>query len=278
MIQDILPYVYDNHFEEQQPDGDSFILYFKEDSVLTVERNGELSFPYKKELPSEEGPFIYLFSISGMRFFLTDSEGKELPEGTFKTKGQFRSEKPRHLVFAGITALQIALFYKKHRYCGNCGGEMRRDLKERMMFCDRCKLPVYPTISPAVIIGVTKGDKLLLTKYAGRANAPGYALVAGFAEVGETIEETVSREVMEETGIKVKNIRYYKSQPWSMSDTLLFGFFCEADGDDPIRVDETELSVAEWIPREEITTVFDGFSLTNEMITVFKEGKLPEIL
>ncbi len=71
---------------------------------------------------------------------------------------------------------------------------------------------------PGSIIGVTDGDKILMSKYAGRAYKK-YALLAGFTEIGETIEETVQREVMEEVGLKVKNIRYYKSQPWSFSDT-----------------------------------------------------------
>lgn len=80
-------------------------------------------------------------------------------------------------------------------------------------------------------------------------------MIAGFAEVGETIEETVHREVMEEVGLKVKNLHYYKSQPWSASSTLLMGFFCEADGDDEIRLDKSELAEARWCPRAEVPGV-----------------------
>ena len=79
----------------------------------------------------------------------------------------------------------------------------------------------YPVLCPAVIVGITNGDKIILSKYEGR-RFKRYALIAGFAEIGETIEETVHREVMEEVGLKVKNLRYYKSQPWSFSGTLLF--------------------------------------------------------
>lgn len=92
-----------------------------------------------------------------------------------------------------------------------------------MMRCEHCGQMEFPKICPAVIIGVTDGNRLLMSKYAGR-DYKKYALIAGFAEIGETIEETVQREVMEEVGLKVKNLRYYKSQPWSFSDTLLFGF------------------------------------------------------
>ena len=99
-----------------------------------------------------------------------------------------------------------------------------------------------------------------------------YALIAGFTEIGETLEECVAREVMEETGLKVKNIRYYKSQPWGIVCDLLVGFFCEVDGDDTIKMDESELKVAEWRARADVELQPDQFSLTNEMMTVFKQG------
>ena len=110
-----------------------------------------------------------------------------------------------------------------------------------------------------------------MSKYAGRAYK-NYALIAGFTEIGETVEQTVAREVMEEVGLKVKNIRYYKSQPWAFTDTLLMGFYCDLDGSDAIRLDENELAVAEWFTREEIPEPVSQESLTNEMILRFKNG------
>ncbi len=98
-----------------------------------------------------------------------------------------------------------------------------------------------------------------------------YALLAGFTEIGETIEETVQREVMEEVGLKVKNIRYYKSQPWSFSDTLLMGFYCDPDGEEEITLDREELALAEWFRRDEIPVEPSRDSLTNEMIIKFKK-------
>ena len=137
--------------------------------------------------------------------------------------------------------------------------------------CPSCGNVVYPRINPAVIVGVIKGDKLLITRY--RSGYAHNALVAGFTEIGETLEETVVREVMEETGIKVKNIRYYKSQPWGMAQDILVGFFCEADGDGDIHMDESELKYAEWVSRENIVLQPNNLSLTNEMMKMFKEGK-----
>lgn len=134
---------------------------------------------------------------------------------------------------------------------------------------------IYPRINPAVIVGVTKGDKLLITRY--RTGYGNNALVAGFTEIGETLEETVAREVMEETGIKVKNVRYYKSQPWGMAQDILVGFYCDADGNDQIRMDENELKYAEWVKRDDIVLQPNNLSLTNEMMRVFKNGENAKI-
>ena len=138
------------------------------------------------------------------------------------------------------------------------------------MRCASCGNTIYPRISPAAIIAVTDGDRLVLSKYAGRAYTR-YALIAGFTEIGETAEQTVAREVMEEVGLKVKNIRYYKSQPWAFSGSLLLGFFAELDGEDEsITLDTDELSEAGWFTKDEIELEDDNLSLTREMILKFK--------
>ena len=133
---------------------------------------------------------------------------------------------------------------------------------------------IFPKIAPAVIVALTHGNKILLTKYAATRDYKKYALIAGFVEIGETVEETVEREVMEEVGLKVKNLRYYKSQPWSFTDTLLMGFFCELDGEDGITLDTDELAMAEWFEREQMPVEAEDLSLTNEMMMAFKHGKM----
>ena len=162
-----------------------------------------------------------------------------------------RAARPRYLAFAGIAGLSLHNWYSNHIFCGHCGRPMVHSESERMVHCDHCHTMIYPRICPAVIVAVRHGDKLLVSKYAGR-EYKNIALLAGFAEVGETIEETVHREVMEEVGIKVKNLQFYKSQPWCFTDTLLFGFFCDLDGDDTLKVDHGELATAGWIDRQDI--------------------------
>ena len=142
---------------------------------------------------------------------------------------------------------------------------MEESKSERALVCPSCENTVYPRINPAVIVAVRDGERLLVTQYAGRPYK-NYALIAGFAETGETIEETVLREVKEETGITVKNPEFYKSQPWGFSDSLLFGFFCDLDGTDELTVDKTELETALWVQREDLPD-------DEETVSLFKKGE-----
>ena len=142
----------------------------------------------------------------------------------------------------------------------------------RALSCD-CGNLVFPVIAPAVIVGVIHGDKILVTRYAGR-EFKGLALIAGFCEIGETAEDTVRREVMEEAGIRVKNIRYFASQPWGFASDLLLGYYAELDGSGELRIDEEELQSAAWVSREELEPVVENrLSLTGTMIERFRLGK-----
>lgn len=273
MIQDIAPKKYDNHYEEQTPKPEDWLMVYREGKVLCHFEAGQIAYPRVGELCQRQEELVYLFTISEERFFLLRGElEKELPGYDWESAPVFRNALPRYLGFAGITGQQLYGWYGANRFCGRCGRSMSMDHEERMMRCEHCGNLVYPKICPGVIVAVTNGNRLLLTKYANRPGAVNYALVAGFTEIGETLEETVEREVMEEVGLRVKNIRYYKSQPWSFSSTLLCGFFCEVDGDTSITLDHRELAVGEWFEREDIPLEDDGVSLTREMIGRFKMG------
>ena len=174
-------------------------------------------------------------------------------------------------IFAAYSAFHLDKWYRANRFSGCCGAKTQPDTVERSLVCPSCGSKTYPRINPAVIVGVKNGDRILLTKY--KSGFAHNALVAGFVEFGETLEQTVRREVMEEAGIHVKNIRYYKSQPWGIALDLLAGFYCEVDGDDTIRMDRSELKYAEWVRREDIILQPSDHSLTNEMMKRFKDGK-----
>ena len=277
MIQDISPHIYDNQYRPQPPEKDSIALYYEGHGILLKKTQEGIIFPRFRDLErlNEEiyQDYIYLFTIDEERYYLVNEINRErLSEFTLENTEVFRMAEPQFRAFAGITGYQLFNWYQSHKYCGRCGHPMKMDGKERMLFCEECHNMEFPKICPAVIIGVTDGNKLLLSKYADRAFKK-YALLAGYTEIGETVEETVKREVMEEVGLKVKNIRYYKSQPWSFTDTLLMGFYCDLDGENQITLDKEELALAEWFDREDIPVKSSRDSLTNEMMLMFKKGK-----
>ena len=276
MIQDIYPHILYNQYDAQAvPGPDSLVLSFDEKSAVLSGLDGELHFPTVAEL-GVDNDYTYLFSIDKASYYYTGRTG-HVPEGyEYRSVRDIRYSGvgPKYQIFAANTGKHLADWYRDTRYCGRCGSSMKHSDTERAMKCPDCGNTVYPRIMPAVIVGVINGDRLLLTRY--RTGFGHNALVAGFTEIGETLEQTVEREVMEETGIRVKNIRYYKSQPWGIANDILAGFYCEVDGDDNIHMDKTELKYAEWVERSEIVLQPDDSSLTNEMMKMFMEGKITE--
>ena len=275
MFQSIFPHVFSNAYSPTAPSDDSPVIVADKNAILVNEEGGRISFPTLRDFDGLKDA-QYLFDIDGSAFFgITDGVeaiSKDLPEGfRFADAHELRACSPKYSVFAGVTGWRLTTWYSDNKFCGRCGSRRVHSVSERALICPECGSTVYPRIDPAVIIGVTDKDRLLLTKYSGRSYKR-YALVAGYCETGETAEETVRREVMEEVGLKVDNIRYYKSQPWPFSGSLLFGYFCDVTGSREIRRDPNELSEAEWRARDEIDIKDDGVSLTNEMIAAFKEG------
>lgn len=219
--------------------------------------------------------FRYGFRLHGTGYYLFMGTAGEGSDGFgYVPARQLRQLISKDICYAAMTGWHLYQWYRASRFCGCCGKPTVHDSRERMMRCESCGNMIFPRISPAVIVGVTNGEKILLTKYAHRSYAQ-YALIAGFTEIGETLEQTVAREVMEEAGLKVKNIRYYKSQPWGIDGNVLMGFYCDLDGEDTITIDENELALAQWHPRNAIPVEDDGISLTREMIRVFAAGREP---
>ncbi|MHC1785506.1 MAG: NAD(+) diphosphatase [Christensenellales bacterium] len=272
MIHEIAPRHFNNQYLACLPEAEDTVLVFRGENILR--RAGDaLSYPRREQLPSQaQDTFIYLFAIGEQRFFLLSAdECFALPQDCcFAPVADLRNGLPLHLAFAGVVGHHLCRWYLARRYCGACGQKNVHDSVERMVCCPACGGREYPSIMPAVIVGVVRADSLLLTKYAGRAN-PRWALVAGFTEIGETPEETVRREVLEETGLRVGRITYYKSQPWPFSGSLLMGFYAEVEGPSQLALDGRELAEAEFFSRESINVPYEGKSLTNEMICCFKD-------
>lgn len=281
MLQDIAPHKYDVTYRNVEVADDDVMLIFRDGALLCSMDGDDISYPDVKDIeevfPQVKEKAKFLFRIDDTDYFeLRKPEIEPFGKWQYVMKDTVRSMRPLWKAFAAVTAFQIHDWYTNTKYCGRCGTKMKAQGEERAMKCHECGKVYYPQICPSVIVGVIDGDKLLMTKYsASHSKYRRYALIAGYAEVGESLEDTVRREVMEEVGLQVKNIRYYSSQPWSFSDTLLMGFFCDVDGSKEITIDENELSVAEWLYREDIPeeSADSSISLTGAMMKAFKDGE-----
>ena len=293
MIQDIEPKIFDNAYKKIQPGADDPVFVFKgqskrNDRVLMKVDEGDMIFPTVGEMKAwgaVEEDFTYLFSIDEEKYFLymnfdklsaqSSASQENIPEETGEYSWErivrFRRNLPQYRCFAGMTAYHLYDWYRANQYCGRCGRKAVHDQKERMMRCS-CGNMIFPKIAPAVIIGLRHGDSLMMSRYAGR-EYKGRALLAGFCEIGETPEQTVVREVMEEVGLRAKNVTYYASQPWGFDSNLLLGYYCDLDGDSEITLDKEELASARFVAREDIEYDPNLLSLTATMIEAFRKGE-----
>ena len=172
------------------------------------------------------------------------------------------------VLIAGL-ANQLVYWSRNHQYCGKCGSLTENKTDERAKICPKCGLVNYPRLSPAVIVAVIKDNQILLAS-SPRFNAEFYSVLAGFVEPGETLEECVQREVREEVGIEVRNIRYFGSQPWPFPDSLMVGFTCEyAKGE--IEVDQTEILHAAWFEADSLPPIPGKISIARRLIDWFSE-------
>jgi NAD+ diphosphatase len=168
-------------------------------------------------------------------------------------------------------AFQIMDWDRNHQFCGRCGTKTELSQMERVRKCPKCGLHSYPRLSPSIIVAVRREAAILLAR--GHGFPPGlYSVVAGFVEPGETLEETVSREVFEETGLEVKNVHYFASQPWPFPNSLMLGFTAEYAGGE-LRLDETEIEDARWFTRETLPQIPPKFTIARHLIDAFIEGR-----
>lgn len=192
-------------------------------------------------------------------------------EGLRRLWGAFDEE----LFFVAGRAAQVALWAQTHRFCGRCGAATERDSRERCARCPRCGLSSYPRISPAIIVLVRRGEQALLAR-SPRLPAGTYSTLAGFVEVGESLEETLVREVREEVGVEVCRPRYFGSQPWPFPHSLMVGFTAEYAGGE-IRVDGEEILDARWFHPQDLPRIPPPLSIARRLIDGWLRdlGRLP---
>ena len=167
-------------------------------------------------------------------------------------------------------ASQIINWYGSHQFCGSCGAPTEHHGIERAVCCQKCSNQFYPRINPCAIVLVVRGRKVLLARSA-RFRTGFYSCLAGFIEIGETAEETVLREVKEEVGICVNNVRYIKSQSWPFPSQLMLGFIAEYESGD-IEPEPEEIEEADWYDIDQLPNVpHPGISVAGELIQYYSE-------
>ena len=167
-------------------------------------------------------------------------------------------------------ASQLLDWERDHQFCGRCGSPMTVDFQERAMRCGPCRITNYPRISPCIIVLITRGEELLLARNANFPQ-PMYSTLAGFIEAGETAEQTLVREVREEVGVEVSNVRYFQSQSWPFPNQLMLGYFAEyAAGE--IVCDPTEIADAQWFHYSELPLIPPVSSISGQLIQHYIES------
>ncbi len=168
-------------------------------------------------------------------------------------------------------AFQIVDWDRTHQFCSRCGATLTTSAIERAKECPQCGLIQYPRIAPSIIVLVQRGPELLLAR-PSRFPAGLYSVIAGFVEPGETLEEAVEREVREEAGITITDIRYFGSQPWPFPHSLMIGFTAHHAGGE-ISIDNKEMEDAGWFTAHNLPKIPGKISIARRLIDCFLEGQ-----
>lgn len=248
-------------------------LVFSEHDILsgTNERWHPLSWVQMQSISHLLAESLYLGAINETPWFavkLSENIPSEFTSFAIRDAG-----KQNETAFAMMSrAMQLFRWQKDHKFCGRCGGETTFMKSERGAECLPCRLVVYPRISPCVIVLVTRGDEVLLAKSVAHKDSPWYSTLAGFIEAGESAEQAVHREVYEEVGIKIHNLRYKNSQTWPYPHQLMLGYEAEYLSGD-IVLQEKEIHDARWWHIDELPQYSSAFSISGYLVEEFVKSR-----
>lgn len=234
---------------------------------------GEEGVPLLEELPPGllEGPRpVCIGTLDGEPCF---AAAVDAVEGMTPLRALFEIL-PEPLAAIAGRAAQTVEWELAHLFCGRCGSATEPSETELARICPRCGSSYYPRINPAVIMLVTRGERFLLARRAG-ARVPFWSVLAGFVEPAETLEQAVVREVREEVGLEVEDVRYVASQPWPFPSQLMVGFTAESPAGE-IVLDDAELAEAAWFgPGDELPPVPPPFTIARRLIDGFRDRRPP---
>jgi NAD+ diphosphatase len=212
------------------------------------------------------GAPVYLGTCNDLVFYAAGvAPGATPPEGWQPSPvRELYGKVPDSDMAVAAYAVRMLDFDRSNAFCGRCGAKTRPHTTERARICTACSRITYPRISPAIIVLVKKGEEVLLAR--SPRSPPGlFSVIAGFNEPGENLEQTVHREVSEEVGISVRNLRYFGSEPWPFPDSLMIGFVADFAGGD-IRIDNQEIEAAGWFTRDALPPIPSKMSISRALI------------
>jgi NAD+ diphosphatase len=247
---------------------------FQESKLLVYQGSSSASIPCLVDLPE-----IGLTALSQHYLGRLDNRhcyAVRLAEGTvpparmsFEGLRQLYGRLDEDFFWIAARAVQIVDWDRTHQFCGRCGAQLRIKTSERAKECPQCGLLHFPRLAPAIIVLVERGRELLLAR--SRHFLPGmYSVLAGFVEPGESLEEAVVREVKEEVGLAIKNIRYFSSQPWPFPHSLMIGFTATYAGGE-ISLEELEIEDAGWFTVDNLPPIPGKISIARKLIDWFIE-------
>jgi NAD+ diphosphatase len=252
-----------------------WFIFCKTDLLLEKLPDGSYTIPTGEEPPVEIKPWTTIHNISPfedalVKTFRIDSPVTDHP--AFEMCGLRASyyRLPKHLYLKAGKCQEILYWDQNTQFCGVCGAPMHKntDISKR---CDNCGKEVWPQLATAVIVLIHRGDEVLLV-HANNFRSDFYGLVEGFVETGETLEQAVEREVMEETGIRIRNIRYFGSQPWPYPCGLMVGFHADYE-EGEIHLQRSELSAGDWFRKEHLPHIPEKLSIARMLIDDWLESE-----
>lgn len=247
----------------------SYWFIFYNDRLLIKNKEDIIDIPFLESLTELDIILIrkqYLGTLKGYPCYSAEvsSDKVKSEDMYYSTLRSLYGSLDEDIFFLAGKAFQIVNWDKTHQYCGSCGNETYTMEGERAKKCSKCGLTSYPVLSPAVITAITKDNKILLAHnryFKGNM----HSLIAGFVEPGETMEEAVRREIMEEVGLSVKNIQYFGSQPWPFPNSLMIGFTAEYESGE-ITVDGDEITSADWFDVNNLPELPGEISIARKII------------
>jgi len=260
--------------------GPALWFAFQGNDLLVLEGSSAVTIPVLKDF-SETGLSALTQNYLGLLedkpcYAVEVPEDAPAPAGmAFQGLRQVYGRLDEELFWIAARAVQIVDWDRTHKFCGRCGIPMELQKLERAKKCPQCGLLSFPRLAPAIIVLIERDDRLLMAR--SRRFAPGvYSVLAGFVEPGESIEEAVVREVKEEVGLSVKDLRYFGSQPWPFPHSLMIGFTATHAGGE-ISIDETELEDAGWFTVDQLPPLPGKISIARKLIDWFIEKHSPRV-